>query len=354
MRKALVVLGAGARAVPHRVCRAAPACRTDRIRGAPLSGGRGPDVVGGACSLDEPMPAVAVVQYSTPQTREELAAGVRRRRPQPPHPHRLLDQGRRRRVLDLLRGVPAGPERRASASQPGPARVQLRVLQRADRAVPAAGSATTCRCSTRKVLLLSPAQAEIGYPAWSPYWSVLSGAVLTRHRSGAGARGVPAAALRLPVGGQCAARGVLSRLPCSGRRAELCSAAAAGASARMRCERSKRPRRASGGEQVFPDEPMPDIQVQEYATPDNRADLADACTDAFEATVFDRPPTTDELNRATWTCWTGFLARPGRRDRLPERGAARIRLRVPDPPVGAVPAQPGVRCAPHSSRILLR
>jgi ABC-type glycerol-3-phosphate transport system substrate-binding protein len=66
-------------------------------------------------------------------------------------------------------------------------------------------------------------------------------------------------------------------------------------------------------ESMFPDEPMPEVQVQEYATPETQDDLVDACTDAFVAGIagiFARPPTTIELNRAVWSCAAQYPVDP--------------------------------------------
>lgn len=53
---------------------------------------------------------------------------------------------------------------------------------------------------------------------------------------------------------------------------------------------------------MFPDEPAPEVAIVQYATLATQDELVDTCVDAAVAGIFDRPPTTVELNRAVWTC----------------------------------------------------
>jgi hypothetical protein len=61
---------------------------------------------------------------------------------------------------------------------------------------------------------------------------------------------------------------------------------------------------------TFPGEPIPDIQVQQYSTPETRDDLVDTCVGGFIDGLYNRPPTTMELNRAALTCYLEYPLDP--------------------------------------------
>jgi hypothetical protein len=127
---------------------------------------------------NEPMPTVEVVKYSTPQTQDELAAGCIDSALG--HPT-LTDYSTK--AYDVTRWTcysqypldPDGEHQRLSAAQ-----LSYTYSYFNERTVPCLrrlGYAVSL--FDAKTLLLSPAQTQVGYPVWSPYWTVLSDPRLT-------------------------------------------------------------------------------------------------------------------------------------------------------------------------------
>lgn len=127
---------------------------------------------------DDPMPSVAVVKYATPETRDALAAAcVDTMLGQPT----LTDYSTK--AFSIVYWTcyaeypldPSGRHLRLS-----PAQLSYTYSYFNERTIPCLRRlGYDVQPFESKALLLSPAQAEVGYPVWTPYWAVFADPAVT-------------------------------------------------------------------------------------------------------------------------------------------------------------------------------
>lgn len=127
---------------------------------------------------DDPMPTVAVVEYATPETRDDLTSACVDAALGFPT---LTDYSTKAFSIaywTCYAEFPLDPEGRHLRLSPEQLSYSYSYFN--ERTVPCLrGLGYPVPAFESKALLLSPSQGDVGYPVWTPYWTVLADPTIT-------------------------------------------------------------------------------------------------------------------------------------------------------------------------------